>query len=201
MSRPVSTYTTLLVERLNKKSGTGPVLWKLNSPNAPLIHLDFVNDQWILKGGPSLKNWAEKQKASTTPTLLFFSAKDSKALPQFREILKKTKAWDNLIFCSRFDGLLKDLRELEPQWTFCSGEIFMTRLLALSSIGLAPMLEISADILFIHITTTLANSDIQKLVTEGHRQNKLVFIGPVTRPLESVRADGWMVISEDQKVE
>ena len=140
--------------------------------------------------GKRLEDWLDQRLPRKV--LLFLGQVKDKDLPSLRQIFQTQERWKHILFCSRFDGLLKDLRRWEPRWSFCNGEIAMTRLLALSSLGLASLISISSDVLFIHTSqVSLKVKELQALVQEGHRQNKLVFIGPVSRPLDEVQGDGW----------
>lgn len=204
LSQPVSTYQTELVKLIAKKAENQPLIFEESHPEYPLSSISFSEGQWKTSSGANLSSLTLE---SNELTLLFFSGKDSQALPQLREFLKKSDRWKNTILCSRFDGLLKDLRDLEPEWTFCSGEIYMTRLLAFSSLGLESLLNIDADVVFIHQTNaTLSTGEINAIIQEARRQNKVVLIGPVeskekTRQWAGENPHGWMVQTRDQKVQ
>jgi hypothetical protein len=133
--------------------------------------------------------------------ILFFEARDPKALPTLREVVEQAELEGKTIFCSRQDGLLKDLRELEPTWTFCNGEAYLVRLLTFSSLGLESLLDLPSDVMFIHQAAKLNAEEMQSLIKEGRRQNKLVLVGPVPRPLEGLTPHGWVVENTDPKVE
>ncbi len=222
-SRPASQYQTALVKKLASQAAQTPLIWRLPpsgskeyteverdqnglvklNPSRLASQVEYKDGRWIESTSTNrpLEVILETMNEDQKPLLLFFSGKDPKALPSLREIASQQEAWKNIVFCSRQDGLLKDLRELEPRWTFCSGESYLVRLLAFSSLGLESLLEIKSDVVFIHLTTTLANKNIKKIVAEAKRQNKLVLIGPVTRPLEGLSPHGWMVENKDPKVQ
>lgn len=203
LSKPVSEYQTPLVKTLAQQSASAPLIFSNNkNDHLTLLNINFIKGEWVNENNSQpLALILESLKAQAQPFLLYFSGPSAQALPKLRKLFADPLLWKHTLFCSRFDGLLKDLRELEPRWSYCSGEIFMTRLLSLSSLGLASLLTISADVLFVHLSTNLSTTDIDHLIAEGHRQNKLVMVGPVPRPMDGVRPNGWMVESGDQKVQ
>ncbi len=187
-SQPAATYQTALVKELVNESQKAPLLWTEESSEYQWRRMKFgaheKNDQQLTE---LFKNAPNKR------VLLFFSLATPKALPMLRTLFLQDDRWRNTIFCSRADGLLKDLRRLEPHWSFCSGEIFMTRLLALSSLKLGKMLDFSADVFFIHLDNMKASKSLGPLIEMAQSQNKLVLIGPSPRPLEGIDPNGWMV--------
>lgn len=190
LSQPVNNYQTPLVQELVKRDGT---LWSKDSESFKWLQIEFENGLWKAKGDTiDLAEKLDKIDLSQK-ILLFFEIKSSKALPSLREIMLKNDQWKRSIFCSRHDGPLKDLRDLEPQWTYCSGEVFLTRVLAFSSLGLESMLDISADVVFIHLDNLNPTPTFHRVIKEAKRQNKLVIMGPLTRPLESFNPHGWLV--------
>lgn len=194
LSQPVSQYKTPLVEQLLQQADPAPLLWTQQpAAEQTWAMAQFQNQQWVMTKEPQQKlaDWLQANR--TQKKLLFFEDTEPKALPALRKILQRKDAWKQTLLCSRFDGLLKDLRELEPRWSFCSGEIYMTRLLALSSLGLESLLSIPADVVFIHMQNISAPSEVSTIIQEAKRQNKLILIGPVTRPLESYNPHGWVV--------
>ncbi len=210
LNRPVSTYQTEIVKELSDDGSKAPIFWS-SDPMAQhlLLPVQFESGQWNLEGDQKtdLQSFLNKPQALPKKILLFFSGPDPKALPQLRKMFKNSGLWEKTIFCSRFDGLLKDLRELEPEWSFCNGEIYLTRLLAFSSLGLESLLSISADVVFVHTKNAKLNKDeVDQLIIEGQRQNKLVIVGPVSKtqitgPWEGLKPHGWMVESSPPKVE
>jgi hypothetical protein len=201
LNRPISEYQTPLIKELIRESSGQALIYSRNDPNFVWEAASFQDSQWSLNSDPKilLKGWLEE--SSGKKRILFFSGKSSRALPELRKLLEKNQHWKTTVLCSRFDGLLKDLRELEPQWSFCNGEISMTRLLAFASLGLESLLEITADVVFIHLDQIKPNSEMKSIITEAKRQNKFVMMGPVPRPLEGFSPQGWVVETEDQKVQ
>lgn len=197
-NRPPSSYQTPLVRTLVERSHQAPILWSSTDPSFPIVKTTFTGSWNTDQQKPLVDELRGHQDRFL---LLFFEGRDPKALPSLRKLIKEEDLQGKIIFCSRQDGLLKDLRDLEPQWTFCSGEAYMVRLLAFSSLGLESLLEISSDVVFVHMTAPIANQEVEKIITEGKRQNKLVVVGPVTRPLEGLSPHGWMVENKDPKVQ
>ncbi len=201
-SRDLSTFQTPLVSELTSQNQA--LQWRsTNTQGHRFLELMFDGQKWGLVNQPAadLKSQLKKQASMFNSLLLFVDGRDPKALPDLRKLITEMNLAEKTIFCSRQDGLLKDLRDLEPRWTFCNGEAYMIRMLAFSSLGLESLLEIPADVVFIHMTTTLASNDIRKIIAEGRRQNKLVIVGPVSRPLEGLNPHGWMVEIKDPKVQ
>jgi len=194
---PASDFQTELVKKLkNRKEPTVWLPWDgSNSPEFTHISSYFLESQW--RTGPSKEETtlleAIQSLSPTTTILLNINVNSPQALPALRAELKSNGAWSRIVFCSRSDGILKDLRALEPEWTFCSGEIFMTRMLGLSSLGLQSLNRISADIFFIHLNQLNLKSDLLVLIEEARRQNKLTFLGPVSDIDTSYPADGWVI--------
>ncbi len=194
-NREISQYQPPAVKQLTQKDFTRPLMigHQFNSPTHPLQYaqISYNKETWSLNNQPSLEPLIEL--ASKNHLLLFVQWESPKALPELRAFIKKHNIGEHIIFCSRSDGLLKDIRELEPEWSFCNGEVFLTRLLSFDSLKLGSLMKISADVLFIHLKNLNLNTDFQSLVDEGRRQNKLVFIGPVTRPMDGLSPDGWLI--------
>lgn len=196
-NRAISDYQTDLVQTLKKKPR--PLLWTpLNTtqpyPQYAWIDAKFIGDQWKVGSNDADDTLAEQLRNPTFSYLLLnIYLESSQALPQLRELLKKDDLWKRTVLCSAADGILRDLRELEPEWTFCNGEIFMARALGFASIGLESLARIDADIFFVHVQNLNLNKSHHAIIAEAKRQNKLVFIGPVTGPLESYDADGWVI--------
>ncbi len=198
LSQPVAEFQTPLVQELIQASQKAPLIWSQNSSDLLLIQASYEED-WTTSSEKTLREALAAAKDKTN--LLFFSGRDPKALPSLRKLIKEGGLETRTVFCSRQDGLLEDLRDLEPRWTFCSGEAYFIRLLAFSSLGLESLLQIPSDVVFIHLTTTLANEDVRLVIEEAKRQNKLVLVGPVSRPLEGLNPHGWMVENKDPKVQ
>ena len=198
LSRPVSNHQTALVQKLvgEKK----PLIWKP----------DFVGPYGFLKAEYDGHHWFAFQKGKKRELESILQADRSKALLidvhldssqalwSLRKILNKKKRWQKILICSRADGILKDLRELEPRWSFCNGEVFMTRLLGLTSLRLESLISIRSDVFFIHLKNLSLSPGLIPLMKEAKRQNKLVFVGPVNRPLQNYPVDAWVVEDSPQ---
>lgn len=197
LSQGPSTYQTPVVQDLKEKLKNGSLVWQDQGP-LRRVRARFMNSQWTLNDD---SQFLEDYLADTDieSLLLFYDIETPKALPALRSLFSNSPLKDKTVFCGRADGNLKDLRELEPEWTFCSGEIFMTRFLAFNSLGLASLLKISADVFFIHLKELTPDHELNSVIEEAHRQGKLVLMGPVSRPLNGFEVDGWVVESEDQK--
>jgi hypothetical protein len=190
-SREVSSYQTPLVRELLETTQNGALLIDKNSESLTLARAKHDQSGWQVDGNKPLSDL--KQLAQTSPVLLFVEWKSPKALPELRQLVKEEKLGNRIIFCSRNDGLLKDIREIEPEWTFCNGEVFQTRMFALNSLGLQAVMKISADVFFIHLDNVKLSLEFATLVKEAKRQNKLVIIGPVTRPMKGLSPHAWLI--------
>lgn len=196
-SLPASDFETELVKKL--RSLEKPIVWTTwqggNTPQFAHINAHFSENLWLTRLGED-KLPLDVALMTLPPTsyiLLNIEVNSPQALPALRSKLKKENLWSRIIFCSRSDGILKDLRALEPEWTFCSGEIFMTRMLGLSSLGLQSLNRISADIFFIHLNQLKLKPDLLSLIEEAQRQNRLTFMGPVPQISSTYPADGWVI--------
>lgn len=190
--QPVSNFQTPLIEKL--RTLKAPLVW-LPAPTEQQtlwLQAEFDQGKWVEPSSQSPLETSLKKLKPHQFALLFFDVQSAEALPSLRKTVHGSNKAASLIFCSRSDGILKDLRELEPEWSYCSGEIFMTRMLGLSSIGLASLSPISADIFFIHLNEIKLGPSVNKLIQEGQRQKRLVFIGPIAEPHPDYPADGWV---------
>ena len=209
LSRPLSNYQTPLVKKLKDLAQKEPLIWSdhfsgLRTSPVQLVYMKYENETWktSTRSKQEIGNTDHYEvRIAPRPTLVMLEGGGPQALPLLRDQYKRKDLWKNMIFCSRSAGLMRDLRELEPQWTFCSDEAFLVRMLAFSSLALEPLIDIKADVFFIHLTAKLQSDEIESLIREGHRQNKFVIIGPVSRPLDGLSPDGWMVEEGDQKVQ
>lgn len=193
--QPLSVFQTPLLQQITR--GTRPLTGYLsNSSTAPpsFINLKLIKqkDHWLIT---DLQGNA--YRPSSSPASLFFLVWPEIKGPQDNASLRtwvKLQEWlPQSIFCSRADGVLKDLRALEPHWNFCNGEIFVAKMLNLQALGLEALLKIKSDLFFIHLTNIPYSSRIEKLVQEGHRQNKIVILGPLNNPPKETAADGWLL--------
>ena len=199
LSQPPNSYQTELVRSLSSSTPTQPILWTTNAPHQHST-IVFKDDQWRVKEtGQTINQFYVRPEIKSH--LVFFELDSPIWLPDLRKQFSENNIYEKIIFCSRNDGNLKDLRELEPRWTFCSGEVFLTRFLALHSLGLSSLLTISADVFYIHLTHVKADESLQSLIDEANRQGKIVIVGPVSRPSKSLSPQGWMVDNGDQKVD
>ncbi len=196
-SLPASEFETELVKKL--RSHEKPIVWQSwqSTPPPQFAHINahFSKNLWLTrleKDSLPLDN-ALKNLPSTSYILLHIDVKSPQALPALRSKMKEMNIWSRIVFCSRSDGILKDLRALEPEWTFCSGEIFMTRMLGLSSLGLQSLNRISADIFFIHLNQLKLKRDLLPLIKEAQRQNRLTFVGPVPQTSSTYPVDAWVI--------
>ncbi len=190
-SREVSSYQTPLVQELLGETQDRALLIDKNSENLSLVKAKHDQKGWQIAGDKPLSDL--KNLALSKPILLFVQWKSPKALPELRQLVKEEKLGDRIIFCSRNDGLLKDIREIEPEWTFCNGEVFQTRMFALNSLGLQSVMKISADVFFIHLDNVKLSLEFASLVEEAKRQNKFVIIGPVARPMKGLSPHAWLI--------
>ena len=196
-SLPASDFETELVKKLRSHGKT--ITWlpwdDSSSPQFASLSSYFSENQW--KTGPREKNLPLMEAIQSLPPasyiLLHINVNSPQALPALRSELKKDQLWSRIVFCSRSDGILKDLRALEPEWTFCSGEIFMTRMLGLSSLGLQSLNRISADIFYIHLNQLKLKPDLLPLIEEARRQKRLIFMGPAPEANSSFPVDGWVI--------
>jgi hypothetical protein len=195
-SQAASPFQTQLIKNLNTLEK--PTLWysiKSSSGNEKFIwfRAKFLKNTWFVEDNKNTPLETVLENSRNPTKLIFIDVREAQALPHLREILKKNNAWENIIICSRADGIIKDLRDLEPDWTYCNGEVFLTRFLALSSIGLGSLTGIRSDLFFIHLEELKLNKNLLKIISEAKRQHKLIFTGPVTRPLDSFAIDHWLV--------
>jgi hypothetical protein len=193
-SQPVSDFETPLVKKL--KEFHPPILWTYQS-NQPFqaIQAQYIQGEWFdMQDGeaqaPLQQRLSHQEDAYF---LIFFEVTSAQALPSLRKALKENNFWERSVLCSSSDGTLQDLRELEPDWTFCSGEIFMTRMLALSSLGLQSLNRIRADIFFVHLDRIRLSPAINDIIKEAQRQNRLTFIGPSPSVQTDYPAQGWVI--------
>lgn len=189
--RAVSSYQTPLVKSLIDSAREKPLIIGENS--SPLSYAQATHDQkgWRINNSQALTDL--KKLTLKSPLLLFVNWRSPRALPELRELIKKEKLGDRIIFCSRNDGLLKDIRELEPEWTYCNGEVFQARMFSLNSLGLQSVMKISADVFFIHLDNVKARWEFQSLVEEAKRQHKFVIIGPLPRPMKGLNPHAWLI--------
>ena len=126
--------------------------------------------------------------------VVFFSVKNAKALPSLATLFESNEYWKSTIFCSRDDGTLKDLRALKPRWTYCSGEVFLTRLLGFASLGLERLLTIDADVIYLHLDNVTPTPTFNAIIELAQKHKKLVFIGPTDKPIEGFEPNGWIIV-------
>ena len=193
LSRPVSNHQTALIQKLVREKK--PLIWKA----------DLLSPYGFLKAGYNGRHWFAFQRGKkrelesilqrdrSRALLIHVHLDSSQALSSLRKILNKEERWRKILICSRADGILKDLRELEPRWSFCNGEVFMTRILGLASLRLESLVSIRSDVFFIHLKNLSLNPGLIPLMKEAKRQKKLVFVGPVTGPLQNYPVDAWVV--------
>ena len=187
LNQPVNKYQT---EQISKLFKLDSIEWSAQSEVYTLINAKYQKSWTLIDQTPLI----DKLKSiKNQNVLLFFELESPKALPELRSMINQLNLGNRIILCSRLDGILKDLRDLEPQWSFCSGEVFLTRLLAFSSLGLESLINISADVVMIHLDNIKPSSEMNVLISEAKRQNKLVLMGPVTRPLKSYQPHGWVI--------
>ena len=201
INQPISSYQTPLVKKLTQLSSNKTLVWTESKiTRERTLHTRFENSQWVVTNtGKSQRLDDFIKTESFTHLLLFFEVRSPKALPALQKIFAEKNLWKKTVFCSRADGILKDLRALEAEWTFCSGEIFMTRSLAMTSLKLESLIDMTADVLYIHLDNLKPSFTVNNLILEAKRKNKLVLMGPVTRPLDGFDPHGWIVKTEDQK--
>ncbi|MCB0378669.1 MAG: hypothetical protein KDD33_09270 [Bdellovibrionales bacterium] len=194
-SRPISPYQTDLARKL--LNSQTPLLFKSWATGMPtrgdlFIQTRFQNNQWVIGDTDhDLQSFLTEHEGGRI--LLEVNLSSTSKAGELKKIINETQAEAKVIFTSRSDGALKDLRELSPAWTFTNGEIFLARFLSLSSLGLASTMEIKADVFMIHMHNLKPSSDWISILREAKRQNKPIIIGPVTRPLEEYSVQGWWI--------
>lgn len=104
------------------------------------------------------------------------------------ELISKLKADERIILHCEQDGLLSDLRKIEPMWVYGTSRAQVVQTLWLSTIGLQGISPLKGDVL---ITQYRAGETNQKallltpeLLAEARRRSMKVLVGPVTK-LES----------------
>ena len=180
-NRPRGQYQTEVIQGLRSQA---PIRVAKNIPLDPTISLPafsmvkiLFSQQWVLNTkGQELEL---KDLYTRFPGTLFFLEvvlDQTTDLAALKKILDDNENWKRTVIVSRADGILEDLRELSPRWTFTSGEVFLTRFLSLSSIGLASLIDIPGDILYISLAKEMADKEIESLSAEALKQNKLIMI-------------------------
>ncbi len=197
LAQPLSQYQTPLIARLSEKPR--PILWtnsdpKKNSGTYGSYSVQFKEDHWILSRLEDEILLSDYKTDEENGIILLWPEINGPTLiPSLRSQLKESGLWKKVIFCSRNDGVLKDLRELEPQWSFCNGEIFLTKMLSLESVGLESLLKIKSDVFFIHLKNLPLQNKIHSLIKEAKRQGRFVIMGPVQEPIKEYEVDGWLL--------
>lgn len=195
--QPLSNYQTNLVSTLKEHHPTPQTWLHINSMTKnhkfQWFEATFRDDKWVLSDAPT-KTLASQLSSSTSQyQLLHIDLNSPQALPELRELLNQNEYWKKTIICSQADGILQDLRALEPEWSFCSGEVLMTRMLGLSSIRLGALISIKPDVFFIHLKNISLSKNLLDAMREAKRQNKLIFAGPVSEAPSGYPVDAWMV--------
>lgn len=186
----LSTYQTPLIKELT--GATKPIIWSASPQSLFKWTKAYYKDNlWFTDDNQSLEEFLQRDPAQAR--LLFIDFETPQSVRPLRELIKQKILWKKVIFCSRTDSFLQDLRKLEPEWTFCSGEALMTRLLSLSSIGLGSLVSVRPDVVFFHLKNINLSQNLVSAMQEAKRQNKMVFVGPVSRPMEGYPVDGWVI--------
>lgn len=101
------------------------------------------------------------------------------------EFVSKLKADDRIILHCEQDGLLSDLRKIEPMWLYGTSRAQVVQTLWLTTLGLEGISPLKGDVL---ITQYRAGETNQKallltpeLISEAHRRSMKVLVGPVTK--------------------
>lgn len=191
-----SDFQTPLIKKIKQQ---GPILWTsdIQSPH-PSLRAHFANQDWWVGNGDKKTRLASLLPLKSAKIIiLHLQFQSPKAIPRLRKIMNQHVSWQKTLFCSNVDGLLNDLRKIEPLWSYCSGEIFLTRMLGFSSIGLESIQKIRADAFYFHLDKIDFKTEFQSIIEEAHRQNRVVIAGPVTRPIEGYSLDGWVLQSNE----
>ena len=201
-SKTISPYQTELVKSLSEKTPLSiyqAIPLKENQPLKPYMAVEifFENKDWFLRAQP--KNIPFSVFLEQNPQVTLFvqlRLSQSSNASALKSIVDKKDHWKRVAFISDSDGTLKDLRELNPRWTFSSGEVFLARFTSLASLGLHSLLEIPGDIFFVNPETFPANS-LSSVVQEAKRQNKFVMLGPVSSAKTLPDVSGWVLVKDD----
>ena len=132
---------------------------------------EYRQDDWWV-GTETLLEVLQAQPASTVflePLTL-----QSSHLAKLKTLLEPQDLWKKIVFLSRSDAILKDLRELAPQWSFGTGEVFLARFLSLSGLKLSGLLKVPGDVFYVTNHRQLHEDEAENIILAGLQQNKLV---------------------------
>jgi hypothetical protein len=197
-------YQTQLLRSL--KGTPPPLYWGVRpdqSPALPTASAFYKEGLWktLWNGQEAPLQKVLSGFAPDHPLLLMMEAPRTDSLPSLRQLVNDLKRGPMTLFCSRGDGLLQDLRKLEPEWTFCSGEIFMTRFLALDSLRLTGLSRIPGDVFFVHLSHMRLSSSVAGLLAAARQQGRLSVIGPISlgdyqQLHKDYSPDAWWIIPD-----
>ncbi|MCJ8277033.1 MAG: hypothetical protein HRT44_04790, partial [Bdellovibrionales bacterium] len=118
---------------------------------------------------------------------------DSQQMGSLIKLMNNGEKWKKIVFTASNDNTIVNLRKISPQWTYANSTIFLLKFMMFSSLKLESMMDIPTDILFIKSTPHYFMNYQSAFMNEARRQNKLIFIGPVSGPLEEFDSTHWLM--------
>lgn len=176
-------------EPIQHPSPTGKVLSKYAgqqiSPQGEEIRwLELIGDEtgWFKKADQLP---LQPEFFASQHTLVIANGKGPRLASQLQKFLKDNKLVDKVTILSSADGLLKDLRFIEPEIALSYGQAFLIRLHAMEQIALQNMLTFDKDVAW--LKPEIFHASMKSLIPLFLSRNIPVIIGPVKKET----ADQW----------
>lgn len=207
LSRNVLTYQTPLVKKLNAQENrkwrqfpAGEELDIKRSPEGVRVGYQFYSNIFYSEGSWKI---GDNQKFSELSTALrkfhvsffFLNIVDSnsKQIASLLKLMDNGNVWDRIIFTAHTDNTVTNLRKVAPKWTYANSTIFLLKFMIFASLRLESLLDIPSDVLFIKTVPNYFMKYQNAFMSEARRQKKLIFIGPVSGPLDKLESTHWLV--------
>lgn len=179
-SLPQSEYfETELIKKIKAQASTSFDCHKVES--ALFDEIIKVGSEYTLKSKKiDLTTFAKNFTSNNFYLLELNSQLSPEDVGKIIPILKSSPGFSNFLFNSNSDGVLKFIRELSPESTIGTGYAELTRFKALKTLGLAQLINLKND--FVVLNPNWQNGIFLKyeLILELKKQQKPIFIGPVT---------------------
>ena len=119
------------------------------------------------------------------------------SLKKLKAIVDRGKVWKKIIFSSKSDQILVALKKLAPLWTLGSGAMYPIRYQILSTLALESLISIPGDAVHIDPRSWGQIENLDSLIKWAQKNKKYVLMGPVKKPLPSIRPDTWIVYKRE----
>lgn len=112
--------------------------------------------------------------------ILNFRGNREGSYQRFAQVIDEAHAGDRVLIQSPEDGFLKDLRAAHPLWIYGTSMAQVTRMIMLSSIGLASLAPLKGDVVVVesppkeHLLDRLSDD----VIVEAHRRRMKIYAGP-----------------------